>query len=235
MKHVKKYQYFLKESELSGAEAGMSLEMIQMAQNPTTVVENIKALVNVIKQAGLKDTNAIIGLLCVMGKESGFTNVRETTKYLPNDKNWLLSKFPILKTYKGDVVSLKNNNQAAFYNLVYGPNTKPGKDFNHGPSDGYRYRGGGYTQLTGKKYYQYLGVTPEEIQTPAGAAKALKKSIELYAGSSPGNLKFKTPQEAITYFVNKVRGGSSDFTTQYNKAVKMLVYFSKDGKYAIPT
>lgn len=235
MKHVKKYSSFVSESKIF--ESNMSLEMIQQSQDAVTVNDNIKALASTIKSTGLTDTNAIIGLLCTMGKESGFTLVRETTKYLPDNAAYLKSKFPILKKYSDEQVLTLKKNERAFYDLIYGPDTLPGKDFGHGPTDGYKYRGGGYTQLTGKKYYDYYGLSdPKQIETPAGAARVLKNSILNYVGKAPGKIKFNTPQEAITFFVNKVRGGSSDLTTQYNKAVKVLnAYFLKNGKYVIPS
>lgn len=235
MRYVRNYLTFIRECSILEEEEDMSLDMIDSSQDPT-VTANIKALTSTIKSTGLTDNNAMIGLLCVLGKESGFRIVRETTNNLPNSAAYLKGKFPILKKYPDTQVLNLKKNEKAFYDLVYGPGTRPGKDFGHGPGDGYKYRGGGYTQLTGKKYYEYFGLTdPKQIETPEGAAKAIKGSIVNYVGTTPGKTKFKTPQEAISFFVDKVRGGSSDHTTEYNKAIKILnTYFLKNGKYVLP-
>lgn len=233
MRYVRNYLTFIRDFAI--LEANMSLDMIASSQD-SKVNENIKSLISTIKSTGLIDNNSILGLLCVLGKESGFTIVRETTKYLPDDANYLKRVFPILKRYSDSQILDLKKKEKSFYDLVYGPETSAGKDFGHTKGDGYAYRGGGYTQLTGKKYYQYFGLTdPNQIETPAGAAKALKNSIINYVGTSPGKLKFNTPQEAITYFVNKVRGSSSNYQTEYNKAIKILnLYFLKNGKYVLP-
>jgi hypothetical protein len=76
---------------------------------------------------------------------------------------------------------------------------------------------------------------PKEIETPQGAAKALKNSIKSYVGNNPQSLKFITPDEGVKYFVNKVRGGSSTFEAEYKKASKTLNTFFKSGnKFSLP-
>lgn len=239
MNHIKHYTDFIAESVGINDiyESKMSLDAIKKDQNTNDVDTNIKEIVKIIKEAGIKDENSIIGLLSVIGKESGFTPIRETTKYLPDNENAIRKIFGALTDYAGDIVNLKKKREKDFYNLVYGPDSKAGKNLgNTKDTDGYDYRGGGYTQLTGRKYYEAMGINnPKDIETPQGAAKALKNSITSYIGANPGALKFKTPQEAVKYFVNKVRGGSSTFQTQYDKAIKTLnLYFNKNGKFVLP-
>jgi len=231
MEHIKEYHHFISDY------SDIQYNILEEGYDVNKINNNIKEIVKVIKSTGLKDNNAILGLLSVIGKESGFSPVRETTKNLPDNESWLRKKFPGLTGYVGSAVGLKKNREKAFYNTVYGADTKTGKALgNTEDSDGYNYRGGGYTQLTGKKYYQAMGIKdPKEIETPAGAAKALKNSIVSYVGKTPGSLKFKTAEEGVKYFVNKVRGSSSDFKTQYDKAIKALNTFLKKGnKYTIP-
>lgn len=234
MKHLKKYSDFdfIDESVNDYSSVNKPADPTEAEK----INKNIKAIIKVMKEEGLTDKNAMLGFLCVMGKESGFQNVRETTKNLPDNEEWLKKAFPILKDYAGSSINLKNTRPKAFYNLVYGPDTAPGKEFGHTDDDGYKYRGGGYTQLTGKKYYEASGFKdPKEIETPEGAAKALKASIKVYTNYKPKETKFKTPKEGITYFIKKVAGSSGDFNKAYEKASKILdLFFKKNGKYVLP-
>lgn len=236
MNYLKKYESFIK--DLNPMDEGfMSLSNIANNSKKPDIKENIKKIIEVIKSAGLKDNNSILGLISVIGKESGFSLVRETTKNLPDDEKWLRKTFPAFNDYEGSVVEVKKNREKTFYNIAYGPDSKAGKALgNTGENDGYDYRGGGYTQLTGRKWYNYMGITnPKDIETPEGAAKALKKSIESYIGPNPEKIKFDTPQKAASYFVDKVRGNSSTHQKEYEKSIKILDTFFKDsGKYKIP-
>jgi predicted chitinase len=178
MNYLKKYESFIK--DLNPIDEGfMSLSNIANNSKKPDIKENIKKIIEVVKSAGLKDNNSILGLISVIGKESGFSLVRETTKNLPDDEKWLRKTFPAFNDYEGSVVGVKKNREKTFYNIAYGPDSKAGKALgNTEENDGYNYRGGGYTQLTGRKWYNYMGITnPKDIETPEGAAKALKKSI----------------------------------------------------------
>ena len=235
MKHIKGYNDFNYVLE-SVNDYSNTISKTSDPKKAEIINNNIKAIIKVMKEEGLTDNNAMIGFLCVMGKESGFQNVRETTKNLPDDEAWLKRAFPILKDYVGSSVKLKNTREKTFYDLVYGPDTAPGKEFGHTDSDGYKYRGGGYTQLTGKKYYEASGFKdPKEIETPEGAAKALKASIKAYTNYKPKSTKFKTPQEAVTYFIKKVAGSSGNFQDGYKKSISLMdLFFKKNGKYVLP-
>lgn len=192
----------------------------------TSVISNISELNKLVLGLGLTNKNARIGLVCVLGKESGFQIIRETTKYLQGcDTNCLRRTFSCLSSYKdARLIELKKpENEFWFYVSAYSPKCQVGKDLgNIYYRDGYDYRGGGYNQLTGRKYYELLGVTPQEIETPAGAAKALTNSVKLYIGSKPSGLSFKSPEDALVYWVNKVRGGASTQSVEYSKAVRYL-------------
>jgi putative chitinase len=78
---------------------------------------------------------------------------------------------------EAELTELKRDN-IAFYDAIYGPSTKIGLG-NDKPGDAWKYRGGGYNQLTGKaayaKYSKSAGVDlvkfPEKINDPTVAAK----------------------------------------------------------------
>ncbi len=132
-----------------------------------------KELVNI----GLTNKYLRAGILAVCSKESGFKPIIEGG----------YSRTPaarIAQIFSGkfqgwselQINSLKAD-EKAFFNHVY--NRKDLGNLNHG--DGYKYRGRGFNQLTGRANYANVGKAigvdlvnnPELLETPEVAAKAL--------------------------------------------------------------
>jgi predicted chitinase len=101
---------------------------------------------------------------------------------------------------------LKSNNEN-FFNYVYGPKgAGPGLS-NTQPGDGYKYRGRGFNQITGRGNYKAYGLesNPDKMNDVEGAADA---AIAFLAkeGSALNN-KFSSLDNAIEFFVTRNAGG----------------------------
>lgn len=111
--------------------------------------ENIQKLNSYLLNWGITSRAARIGILCVIGKESGFVPKFEKG-YSGTSNDRIRAIFPT-KT-KGltdaDIDYLKASSER-FFNHVYG-----GILGNDKAGDGFRYRGSGFNQLTGKANYQ---------------------------------------------------------------------------------
>jgi predicted chitinase len=178
--------------------------------NNTQKGKNIDIIIDTFKNNGVTNPYAIVGALCVMGKESGWIPQSENLNYskerLPeiwgvfsttgnkvekgSGKNFYNS---LASKYAGDPIKLSN--------FVYGwngsnPKGMRSKDKALGNltwGDGYKYRGRGFNQITWKstyeRYTKLLGIdlinNPDKLNDPQTAAKAsffFFKNVFSYGG-----------------------------------------------------
>jgi predicted chitinase len=133
----------------------------------STQKQNLDVIIATLKENGFTNPLIIAGICGIISKESVFTLVREGMNY---SVGRLGEVWPRLKG-RSDLA----NNAEKLANEVYG-----GK-YGNGPKDGYRYRGGGFNQLTFKALYEKkgtqtgtaLGSNPDLIGTNKVAAKVL--------------------------------------------------------------
>jgi len=166
----------------------------------TTAGKNIDLIIDTFKEYGVTNPYAIVGALCVIGKESGWIPQNEILNYskerLPEvwgafsktgkvvEKGKGKDNYNALAAkYAGDPVKLAN--------FVYGIKTStppgmrsPGKDGtvvgNKEWGDGYKYRGRGFNQITWKATYEKYGKEfgidllkyPDKLNEPKIASKA---------------------------------------------------------------
>ena len=202
----------------------------------TQAGKNIDLIISVFKEYGVTNPYAIVGALCVIGKESGWIPQSEDLRYskerLPEvwgafsktgnkvKKDQGKSNYNALAAkYAGDPVKLAN--------FVYGVKTStppgmrsPGKDGtvvgNKEWGDGYKYRGRGFNQITWKatyeKYGKELGIDlvkyPDKLNEPKIAAK----SAVLFFRNVFSSVKIKNP---IKYW------------NDFKSVDEALVYFAK--------
>jgi hypothetical protein len=92
-------------------------------------------------------------------KESGGKPILENMNYASQSNAEIISKFGARAkalTYE-ELTNLKKNPEA-FGNYMYGPNNQIGRNLgNTQADDGYKYRGRGYVQLTGRTAYKRAG------------------------------------------------------------------------------
>lgn len=178
---------------------------------------NVSAVCTALCNAGVKDPYAIIAILANIAKESGFKSVRENMNYSSVDRLRTVfgSKFGSMPD--ADAIQYVNSPEK-LANFVYAGTMGNG---NVESGDGWKYRGGGYIQLTFANNYRAVGSAigvdlvsnPNLILDSAVAAKAaVQYFITRFGGAN--RLKFSTLDEALNTVTKKVNPGgfNSDIT-----------------------
>ena len=202
--------------------------------------ENIEIVVSALKKAGFDNENAIMGILSVIAKESGFvpkseigykntsiSRIREVfgknTIRVNIDGIRKGTKFNRLSD--NQINSLKSSNEK-FFNALYG-----GRIGNNQPGDGWRYRGRGLNQLTGRANYRKAGYesNPDSVNNIEDAAKVVAKFFKEYHNNvwSFNQLNSaKTPEEGTNMAADK-NGGRKNKTNARNNALARLPQFKE--------
>lgn len=130
---------------------------------PKTIQNNTMGvpedLLRALDKQGITDPNARANALAQIKAESDF-NVKTEMNW-DKTENENIRKSVFAKRVKdlsdAELTKLKQNPEA-FFNRVYGSEFKVGKEMgNTKQGDGYKYRGRGYIQLTGKNNYEQIG------------------------------------------------------------------------------
>lgn len=165
-------------------------------------------------EAGLTNKYAQIALLANIEKESGFKPISENLNYSSSAR--IKQVFPsAIKKAGLDEAGLQQyvNNPQALAELVYGSKSPLGPSMgNDQPGDGYKYRGRGFIQLTGKKNYAHYGKmlgidlvgNPDLANDPYIAAKIAAAFVKT---GLKGKQDFSSQSEANAA-VTQVIGGS---------------------------
>jgi len=148
------------------------------------------AMIKAMDSNKITDPTARAAIMAQVGHESGnFTMLSENLNYKPAT---LLKIFP--KYFKSPEEAQQTSAQgpAAIANRVYG-----GRMGNTEPGDGFKYRGRGFIQLTGKSNYKKFGVdaNPDSVADINVAADTAIGYMKQYKGDW-GDVK------AVTKFVN---------------------------------
>lgn len=171
---------------------------------------NVTLVCSALCSAGIKNPFAVIAILSNVIKESGFKLVRENMNY--SSVSRLRQIFPSkFGSMSDELAQGYVNNAEALANLVYGSRYGNGPE----PSgDGYRYRGGGFIQLTFKSNYSKIGSqlgvdlvgSPELINTPEVAAKVVAQFM-INAAGGLGRLNFQDLDSALTGVTKMINPG----------------------------
>lgn len=148
------------------------------------------AMIKAMDDNKITDPTARASIMAQVGHESGnFTTLSENLNYKPAT---LLKIFP--KYFKSPEEAQQTASQGpqAIANRVYG-----GRMGNTDPGDGFKYRGRGFIQLTGKSNYKKFGVDsdPDSVSQMGKAAETAIQYMKGYKGDW-GDIK------AVTKFVN---------------------------------
>jgi len=175
----------------------------------STQKANIELMIKYMDKSGIKDPLTQIGALSVISKESNFRPKSEVS--YANTSNSRIRKIfgsRVSKYSDSEMDSLKKNPEK-FFNVVYAKTVG-----NQGGGDGWKYRGRGFNQLTGKKNYEKYGNmigrnlvgNPDLVNDPTVAAEI---AVAFFTKGKPGNTfpKFKNKTEAATHFADINAGG----------------------------
>lgn len=114
----------------------------------------------------------------------------------------------------------------AFANHVYSPHSRVGKKLgNTEDGDGFRFRGRGYIQLTGRYNYAAAGkdLKVNLLENPERAAEvdmAAQTSVWFWKKNAINAMADLDDVEAVTRIINKAREGLSDRRTKTELALK---------------
>ena len=130
--------------------------------------DNLELVRNAMKKQGFNNENYINATLGNVMKESGGKVISENLNYRTTSNDRIKSIFKSATAGKSDEeISAAKQNPQTFAEFVYGASTERGKAMgNTTPGDGWKYRGRGFIQLTGKNNY-------------AAASKAIYKDNRL--------------------------------------------------------
>jgi len=137
-------------------------------------IQNAKAIIASLDAIGLTNKFLHAGILSVVNKESGI-QLRHEQSYRNTSTARILQIFGKARFQGYDVDILKQDDRK-FFDVVYYR-----ADLGNGPQDGYRFRGRGFNQLTGRANYESVGkkigtdlvMFPESMDVLETASKAL--------------------------------------------------------------
>lgn len=171
-----------------------------------TAASNIDILIDKMESRGITNPMVQAAILATVGKESGFLPQNEIGYGgTPNDS--IRKHFSSTRKLSDAKLDQLKSNDEDFFNFVYGPKgAGPGLG-NTQPGDGYKFRGRGFNQITGRGNYKAYGYenNPDKLNSTDGAAEA---AIDFLAkeGSSLNN-RFDNVDEALEFFVTRNAGG----------------------------
>lgn len=200
-------------------------------------LRNVKIMIDYMNSEGITNPYTQIGILSVIGKESGYIPQNEIcydgtsdarikkvfgfcrTNDIKIKKDWL--------TKYGKEVTITDLKYECedFFDAMYGKQATTCLGWSTGndnTGDGYKYRGRGFNGITFKslykKYGDIIGVDllsdPDKLNNPDIAAKA---AVAFFTSGNPVP-EFDNKQDATNYFVNKNAGGTSKWKESFENA-----------------
>jgi len=148
--------------------------------------ENAMLILDKLSESGIESSALWIGILCVVAKESELIPKREWS-YRNTSVPRLRSLFSGLSDFTDDQIEVMKTKDELFFDIIYGGKLGNRKN----TLDGWRYRGGGHNQITGRRWYEFygLGDRPEQIMDPKVAASVAVKFFEQVIFSNCGTIR----------------------------------------------
>ncbi len=164
----------------------------------------IQRLIDKMVENGVTDTLAQVGMLAVIGKETHFVNKKEKG-YQDTGNSRIRKIFSRTRNMSDEELNRLKSNYDEFFNFVYN-----GRIGNNNDTDGSKYVGRGYNQLTGKGNYLKYGTivgkdltgNPDIMLDDDVAAEVAVKFL-----TKKGVPSFSGPKEATLYF-SDINSGS---------------------------
>lgn len=178
---------------------------------------NAQLMINYMNSVGITNPYTQIGILSVIGKESGFEPQNEIC-YTNTDNSRIRKIFGSRVPSDDEELDKLKADCEAFFEAVYGD-----RFGNDNKGDGYKYRGRGFNGITFKSNYKSIGnqigedlvSNPDRLNDVDVAAKA---AVAFFTGGKSGSSlpTFTNVDDAINYFVDKNAGGHADSENRGN-------------------
>ena len=212
-----------------------------------TQINNANVLKSEMTKAGITNPFMQTAILAIAYKERGFNPSAKETSYATTPNERIRSIFSKARPLtEAQLNSLKADN-VAFFNYVYNG------IIGNGSTDGYKFRGRGFNQLTGRANYDAYGKrigidlvgNPDLVSTPDVASKVLisfmktgiesLKRVGKFFGKDINDVPDQKTAYNAVYNINAGAGKNlydaqgnikSDTTGGYNKGLDSLAYLS---------
>jgi predicted chitinase len=184
---------------------------------------NLKSIAAALKKAGITDDNYVRAILGNVMKESQGKMVGENLDYSNTSNDRIREIFGKRVAGKSDEeLNRMKATKESWAEAMYGAGTKEGRDMhNTEPGDGWKYRGRGFIQLTGKKNYRdasaaifgddRLVKNPELVNDPAVASEVVAWYMKRSKDRMQSNMGFGkgplTQEQAILLATSQISGG----------------------------
>jgi predicted chitinase len=182
-------------------------------------------ITSAMNSVGLTNKFAQIALLANIKKESGFKPTGENLKYSGTSNDRIRKIFGSRAAkYSDEELNVIKKDEYKMGELMYGKDTRVGQSMgNKEEGDGYKYRGRGFIQLTGKNNYaaygKQIGVdlvgNPDLANDPVIAAQIAARFIMT---GLKNKINF-TDQKSANMAVTKTIGGNLDLSKGYGAEI----------------
>ena len=178
--------------------------------------QNAQIMIDYMNKKGITNPYTQVGILCVIGKESGFIPQNEDS-YKNTNNSRIREIFGNRVPSDDDELDELKSDDEKFFNRVYGGM------FGNSKTEGYKYRGRGFNQLTFKGNYEMYGgcigrelVSDPEVVNNVDIAAEVAVAFFTKCKSSDELPEFTNEDDAINYFVNLNAGGTGTSETRGN-------------------
>jgi len=199
--------------------------------------KNVNVVIAALKEVGFTNKHFIKGVLCVVAKESnfkpkeeiGYSNTSNTRIKEVFDGNKIQCGQHSGKMFRSlsnaEITELKLSNEG-FFNALYG--NRIGNGCENG--DGWRYRGRGFNQLTGRANYRKYGYenNPEAVNNLQDAARVVAQFMKighLNVWSFEARNSAKSDEEGVNMAAD-VNGGRRNKASARKNAMSRLADFN---------
>ena len=186
--------------------------------------QNAQIMIDYMNKKGITNPYTQVGILCVIGKETGF-EPRGEDGHKDTDNSRLRKLFGNRVPSDDDELDALKLDDEKFFNQVYGGM------FGNSKTEGYKYRGRGFNQLTFKGNYEFYGncigrdlVSDPEVVNNVDIAADVAVAFFTKCKSADQLPEFTNEDDAINYFVDLNAGGTGTGETRGN-AFNQLINF----------
>jgi predicted chitinase len=229
--------------QLKAAEANIPLMGSDGGANLINSSEsNLTQIEKAMQKIGLTDSKLIIAIQANALKETQGLVVTENTNYSNRSRSSLQAIFGTrIKALNDEDLARIKATPESFANYMYGrPGNKLGNDK---PGDGYKYRGRGFIQVTGKANYlacsmalygdDRLVKNPDLLNNPEAAAAStawyVKSNLKKFANLTGYDVKNLTQEQATHLITSMVAG---DVIPKNGKGFLTVTALGNANKYA---